>query len=69
MTETPNPERIPPELLGRATVDVLTAARVLGLGRDAAYKSVRNGEIKSLRLSHRIVIPVQPLLRQLGYLD
>lgn len=62
-------ENIPAELAGHVTVDVQTAARVLGVGRDAAYAAVRNGEIKSLRISHRIVIPVQPLLRQLGYID
>jgi len=68
-TSTGPDERIPEELRGRATVDVITAAKVLEIGRDAAYSAVRNGEIKSLRLSHRIVIPVEPLLRQLGYID
>ena len=69
MTDTPNLERIPPELRGVTTIDVRTCAKVLGIGRDGAYSAVRSGQIVSLRFAHRIVIPVEPLLRQLGYID
>jgi excisionase family DNA binding protein len=40
--------------------DVLTveeAARVLRLGRNAAYQAVRRGDIPSLRLGRRLLIP------------
>jgi excisionase family DNA binding protein len=40
--------------------DVLTveeAARVLRLGRNAAYQAVRRGEIPSLRLGRKLLIP------------
>ena len=66
-TETES--RIPLELRGVTTIDVRTAAKVLKIGRDAAYTAVRNGQIESLRFAHRIRIPVEPLLRQLGYID
>lgn len=56
---------IPPELVGKVTTDVTTAARVLSIGRNQAYAAVHAGEIKSLRIGGRIVIPVASLLRML----
>jgi excisionase family DNA binding protein len=49
--------------------DVLTvqeAARILRLGRNAAYEAIRRGEIPSLRIGRRIVIPRTGLERLLG---
>lgn len=57
---------IPPELDGPVVVDVLTAAKVLKLSRNAVYAAVREGSIPSLRMGGRILIPVAPLLRVLG---
>ena len=59
-------ESIPAELRGKATVDVPTAAKVLGIGRDAAYNAVRSGQIISLHFGARLRIPVAPLLRMIG---
>lgn len=41
----------------RMTVTVEEAARMLGVSRALAYELVRDGEIPSLRLRRRIVIP------------
>lgn len=60
---------IPAELVGKATTDVSTAGRVLGIGRNQAYAAVHSGDIKSLRIGGRIVIPVAPLLRMLELED
>jgi excisionase family DNA binding protein len=42
-----------------------SAASVLGLGRSVSYKLVRDGTIPSIRLGHRIVVPVAALRRLL----
>ncbi len=58
---------IPDELRGRLTIRVWPdAARYYTLGRDAAYAAVERGEIPSLRLGRRIVVPVGLMLHQLG---
>ena len=50
----------------RLTFTVEEAARLLGVSRALAYELVRDGEIPSLRLRRRIVIPrrvIDALLR------
>lgn len=50
----------------RMTLTVEEAARLLGVSRALAYELVRDGEIPSLRLRRRIVIPrtvIDALLR------
>jgi excisionase family DNA binding protein len=49
----------------RATYDVEEAGRVLGIGRSAAYEAVRRGEIPSIRLGKRVVVPRAALERML----
>jgi excisionase family DNA binding protein len=54
---------------GFDTTEVLTveeAGRVLGLGRSAAYAAARRGDIPSLRLGRRIVVPKARLQKMLG---
>jgi hypothetical protein len=48
--------------------DVATAASVLGIGRTKAHELARTGQfpVTPLRLGHRYVVPVAPLLRLLG---
>jgi excisionase family DNA binding protein len=53
-------------LEGRLTITIDEAAKILGLGRSAAYEAVRRGQIPSRRLGRRIVIPVPLLLDWLG---
>jgi len=51
---------------GRLTISVPEAGRWLSLGRDAAYAAAARGEIPTLRLGRRIVVPVPALLALLG---
>jgi excisionase family DNA binding protein len=53
-------------LQGRATVSVEEAARLLGLGRSAAYEAARRGELPTRRLGRRLLVPVPALLEWLG---
>jgi len=38
-------------------VSVREAARVLGLGRDTAYQLVREGRLRAVHVSRRLLIP------------
>lgn len=54
---------------GRATLSVAEAARLLGIGRGTAYEAVHRGEIPSLRVGRRILVPratVERLLADAG---
>ena len=42
----------------RVTHSVTEAANILGISRTTAYECVRTGELPSLRLRGRIVVPV-----------
>ena len=42
------------------------AAQVLAISRSAAYRAVRTGEIPSLRVGRRVVVPRARLLELLG---
>lgn len=46
---------------GRETLSVAEAARVLGIGRNAAYAGVHAGQIPSVRVGGRILIPRRQL--------
>ena len=48
------------------TMTVEQAAHVLGIGRATAYALVRTGDIASVRLGRRIVVPVGHLAERLG---
>jgi excisionase family DNA binding protein len=43
----------------RLTMSVDDAAEVLGISRSLAYELVRKGELPSLRLGRRLVVPVR----------
>jgi excisionase family DNA binding protein len=45
----------------RLTYSVEQAARALGISRAFAYESVANGDIPSVRIGRRIVVPVDAL--------
>jgi excisionase family DNA binding protein len=51
---------------GRLTVTVEEVAKLLGLGRSAAYEAARRGDIPSRRLGRRVVVPVPLLVEWLG---
>jgi excisionase family DNA binding protein len=46
----------------RVTITIEEAARLLGLGRTAAYEAARRGQLPSRRLGRRLVVPVPALL-------
>lgn len=48
------------------TLTVEQAGQVLGVGRSTAYELVRSGDLKSIRLRRRIVVPVAHLAESLG---
>lgn len=59
----------PAELRTRLTCTVPEAGQALGIGRDAAYRAAAAGEIPTLRLGRRIVVPCARLLALLGIED
>jgi excisionase family DNA binding protein len=50
----------------KLTVTVEQAATALGIGRNLAYRMVASGEIPSLRMGRRIVIPRAALESQMS---
>ena len=45
----------------RKAVSVVEAARILGIGKNLAYDAVARGEIPSIRVGGRILVPVAAL--------
>lgn len=64
----------PAELIARGgngklitqTLSIAEAGEVLGISRLAAYKAVKNGQIPSIRIGRRILIPVTQLTAMLA---
>lgn len=50
----------------RQTLSVDEAARLLGIGRSSAYEAVRRGEIPTLRIGRRILVPRTAIERMLN---
>jgi excisionase family DNA binding protein len=48
------------------TVTVAEAARLLGVGRNLAYEAVKRGEIPTIRIGRRILVPVEGINRLLS---
>ena len=46
-------------------LDVAAAGRLLGLGKNATYQAVAAGEIPSLRIGRRVLVPRDALRRVL----
>jgi excisionase family DNA binding protein len=55
-----------PPTTRQRTCTVEKAAEILGISRSHAYKCVRSGDIPSVRLRGRIVVPVRALDVLLG---
>jgi len=49
----------------KRTISVEEAAIVLGIGRCTAYEGIHTGQIPSIRIGKRILIPVEQLERLL----
>ncbi len=50
----------------RKTLTVPEAAQTLGIGRSAAYEAARTGEIPTVRIGRRLLVPVAALERMLA---
>jgi len=54
---------------GRLTYTVEEAAEIVGVGRSTAYAAVRAGDIPSVRVGTRLLVPKCALERMLGVSD
>lgn len=48
------------------TVSVEDAAHALGIGRNSAYEAARKGELPTIRIGRRLLVPKAELERMLG---
>jgi excisionase family DNA binding protein len=48
------------------TITVARAGQLLGIGRRQAYEAVHRGDIPSLRVGRRLLVPTHQLLELLG---
>jgi excisionase family DNA binding protein len=51
--------------LPKLTMTVPEAAKLLGVGRNQAYEAVRRGEIPTVKIGRRILVPTKALERML----
>jgi excisionase family DNA binding protein len=63
MAETTTPDLN--SLKGRATCTVEEACEVLGIGLSLGYGAVSRGEIPSIRMGRKLLVPVPKLLAML----
>ena len=49
----------------KLTYTVTEVAKLLGIGRSAAYEAARNGQIPTVRIGKRILVPAAGLQRML----
>ncbi|PRD40666.1 DNA-binding protein [Phyllobacterium phragmitis] len=55
------------EALSRPTISVPDAGRLFfGLARNSAYNAAKSGEIPTIEIGGRIMVPVAPLAEKLG---
>jgi excisionase family DNA binding protein len=54
------------EILGHPVCAVEEAAKVLDLGRGQAYNAVKAGEIPSIRIGRRVLVPTAALRRMIA---
>ncbi len=50
----------------RLTMSVTEAAKRLGIGRNQAYEAIRRGEIPSVRIGRRLLVPHAGLKKMLS---
>ena len=51
----------PEELLSKTTLTIEEMALTLGIGRNSAYEAVKRGDIPSIRIGRRILVPTKAL--------
>lgn len=52
-------------LNGKQVMSVIEAGKVLNLGKSASYNAAKRGEIPTIRIGRRIVVPVAALQKLL----
>ncbi len=55
-----------PDPTERATLTVPEVARILGLSRNAGYEAAARGDLPTIRLGRRLLVPTAALRRLLG---
>ena len=55
-----------PNPVERPTVSVPFAGLYYGLNRDSAYRAAKRGDIPTIRIGRRVVVPTAALRRALG---
>lgn len=50
----------------RIAITVTEAAAAIGIGRTAAYAAAQRGDIPSVRIGGRLLVPRQPLFEKFG---
>ena len=53
----------------RLTISIPEAARLLGIGRSLAYEAANRGEIPTIRIGDRVLVPMAALKRMLQESD
>ena len=48
--------------MGKLTVSVEEAGRLIGIGRSSVYEAIRRGELPSLKIGRRILVPRSALV-------
>ena len=51
--------------MDRATYTIEEAAKILGIGRSSAYQAARAGDIPTIRVGRRLLVPKVALERML----
>ena len=52
-------------MLGKKTISVLEASAVLGISKGTAYKAVHSGELPTIKIGRRLLVPIEALNRML----
>jgi excisionase family DNA binding protein len=55
-----------PDPMMEPTIRVERAGQLLGISRGTAYEAARTGQLPTLRIGKRLVVPTAALLRLLG---
>ncbi len=55
--------------LGTLAVSISSAGKSLGLGRNSAYEAAKRGEIPTIRIGGRLLVPIEALRRMLADAD
>ena len=51
--------------MSKLTYTIPETAKILGIGRSAAYEAARSGQIPTIRIGKRILVPLAALERML----